>query len=453
MSRNSVYLIFPLVVFRGIGVFLQVLMQFAVAQVAGASGLGLMQLYQTWTCVLGETNALGLPTQTMKYASVSPASKETLHRLIRSLKAVFKFWLVAVLIFAFGSLLDPEWTGFSLGVQLAFLWSILCFSILRISAEALKAAGASTAGIFAENLLMPFLMSLFCFVLLGLYSGQKGPDRVSSDLLIIAASLFFTLAAAYSLGKSLYRISSKTKVGESLAVKQSKIFSTETRFFWGTAVLNIGFLNLPFLLMPYFGSLEEIGFFALAFKLINPISTILIMLSAYFGPQFARAAAGKVLSIQTAMDMDRAELKKLLFQSQLVSLALYLPVLLPILLLSDWILPIFGPEFLAAKPFLFILAAAHLVNAVTGLSGNLLNMMGQGKREFQGAILFFALATISGLLVGPSEGLFGIAVVYSLAFAAKNIWSYGFALQALGKKTTPAHLENSGSTAAIAARS
>lgn len=430
MNKNSILQIAPLMLVRGIAVILQALMQLAIARVAGSGGIGLMQLYQTWTCVLGETNAMGLPTQTLKYVSVNPEGQETRNRLIRSLKFVSGWWLLGSLVATAVFAVVPGLMGFSLWVQLAFIWSILCFSVLRISAEALKAIGRSGQSIFAENAIAPLLMILFCLALiLGVFKQPLGDTQIEAQSLIIAASLFATIAAGYSLARSLHYIGTKTEGSESKTVKnaEQRIFSSETRFFWGTAILSIGFLNLPFLLMPYFGSLEDIGLFALAFKLINPISTILIMLGAFFTPRFARAAANS----NTSNSNNGESLKGLLFQSQWISVLLYLPVLLPILIFSDFILAIFGPEFVEAKPYLYLLAIAHLVNAVTGLSGNMLNMIGLGKREFQGSLIFFSIALLTGVWAGLTAGLFGIALVYGFALAGKNIWSYGFAIYAI----------------------
>lgn len=436
-GRVSLRKISLLIGFRGMGVLFQMLMQFAIARVAGAAGLGIVQLYQTWSCVLGEISAAGLPTQTMKSISLGRHRVQVIYRLKHSLKIIAQLWLVIVLLLLLiGSLSVGSslisWIPFSVGCQIALMWSVLCFAVLRLSAEALKAMNCIGEAVFAENSLLPVCMLIYCLcVAYGIFtpSFTEPGGQTNSDTLIYVATLFLTAASIYSLVRSHAQASAIDPDGETdddinhkdeaEFKKKEPIFTRETRYFWGSSVINIGFLSLPFLLMPYFGGLAAIGLFTLAFKLINPITTILGMLNALFCPSFAKAAEH---------EQDSKGLSKLLVQSQLLSLALYLPLLIPILVFSDVILAIFGEEFVDAKVYLFILAGAQLFNAVTGLSGNMLNMIGMGKREFQGAILFFVIGLIAGVFCGQQYGLIGIAIAYSVALAGKNIWSYSFAI-------------------------
>ena len=60
---------------RGIAVLGQFLAQIVVGVLAGASGLGILQLFTSWTCVVGEVSAMGLPTRVMRQVSVAYADK------------------------------------------------------------------------------------------------------------------------------------------------------------------------------------------------------------------------------------------------------------------------------------------------------------------------------------------------------------------------------------------
>lgn len=432
MTRISNKHIVHLTLFRGIGIGLQILMQFAIARVAGPAGIGLVQVYQTWTCVLGETSAAGLPTEAMKVVSRDNHPDRVMARLTRSLKSILMLWVPFAALVLLAGQIDAHWMPFSLSGQLALILSILCFAVLRLCAETLKALGSSIKAIFAENLILPGLMTLLCLTLL-----LSGQGFANAEQLIYVASLFLVISSLYSLVVSLIKVrqakikqaQSKQTQTEDIGSNPSKarnqqdaIFSSETPFFWGTAVLSIGFLNLPFVLMPWFAEMEEVGLFALAFKCINPISTILIMLGAVFGPRFAQAKGPE-------------ETRRLLVRSQLISVAMYLPMLLPMLLFAEPLLGLFGQEFVAAKSYLLILAAAQLINAVTGLSGYLLNMQGFGKVEFQGAVLFCTFALLAGMAAGQAYGAYGVAVTYSAALAGKNLWSYAFALFATADLT------------------
>jgi O-antigen/teichoic acid export membrane protein len=79
--------------------------------------------------------------------------------------------------------------------------------------------------------------------------------------------------------------------------------------------------------------------------------------------------------------------------------------------------------------FLLILAAGHLVSALTGLSGMMLNMAGAARRELQSLLVAAALALIASPVVGSVFGAEGLAWLFSAALAAKSLISYGFARQ------------------------
>jgi len=436
MKRISVRQVLQLISVRGLGVLLQVLLQFAIARLGGASALGLMQIYQTWMCVMGETTAMGLPTQTMKSVSTDRQGHVIVSRIMNSLKLIFLFWIVISTALLTCSWVFPDLIVLSQGNQLALTWSVLCFAALRVSAEALKAMDYSGKAIFSENSITPLMILCLCVLMIAL--GLKPTSQIMGvmsigETLIYAASLFLTIAMIYSLFTCLHVCQKECLQGAHHKFTQANshctddlthqkaLFSNETQFFWGTAILSIGFLNLPFLLMPWFGSIQEVGLFALAFKCINPISTILIMLGAIFGPRFAQAFSDRKHS---------KSLGTLLMQSQFISIGLYFPVLLPILFFAEPVLALFGEEFREAKVYLFILAIVQLINALTGLSGNMLNMIGLGKVEFQGSLIFAVLAVISGIWAGSFYGLEGIAISYSASLAGKNLWSYFFALRA-----------------------
>lgn len=461
-SINKVLIkrLLELISVRGLGVVLQLLMQFAIARLGGASAVGLMQIYQTWTCVLGETAAMGLPTQTMKSVSMDQHGINTLFRLRNSLKIILIAWVVVSAVLIVSNWLFPGAILLSMGNQLALVWSVLCFAVLRVAAEALKAMGHQGVAIFSENSIVPVMLLILSSLML--IAGFQSDTLIMGFLpvgetLVYAASLFLTLAMAYSLHTCFHVIRKKCphvvqkkhfhgcqknifKVGNEESetchravddkAGKKPLLTSETRFFWGTAILSIGFLNLPFLLMPFYGTTEQVGLFALAFKCLNPISTILIMLGAIFGPLFAKA-----LLEHNRTKSQSTGLGSLLLQSQLISIGLYLPVLLPILFFADPLLALFGEEFREAKIYLFILAMAQLINALTGLSGNMLNMVGLGKVEFQGALVFSLAAVLSGIWAGSVYGLEGIAISYSVSLAGKNLWSYAFALAFLRSKS------------------
>jgi O-antigen/teichoic acid export membrane protein len=98
-----------------------------------------------------------------------------------------------------------------------------------------------------------------------------------------------------------------------------------------------------------------------------------------------------------------------------------LPVVMILLLLSDEILRLFGPTFVAANTALVILALTQLVDASTGASTFMLTMSGRLKlMVFNTGTAFVLNVALNALLV-PRFGIEGAAAATFLALTAFQI--------------------------------
>ena len=186
---------------------------------------------------------------------------------------------------------------------------------------------------------------------------------------------------------------------------------------WGIGVLSICFLQLPFIVLPIYVDAAQIGVFAVAHKLINVVTTLLLLLAAIFGPAFARQAA----------QCDAAGMLDLLRRTQLISTAVFLPVSLTLIALANPLAQLFGEDFGDLQIYLVILTAGQLINAATGLAGVMLNMAGAASKELSTLVIAMILALGGSLWIGPEFGAIGLACVFSGSIAFKNIASYALA--------------------------
>ena len=183
---------------------------------------------------------------------------------------------------------------------------------------------------------------------------------------------------------------------------------------WANSLLAVAFLQLPFLLLPWFATPADIGVYAVAHKLLNIVSTLLILLSAVFGPAFARAAS----------EGGAAGLRSLLRRTQWLSCAIFLPLCAVLLLGLEPLAGLFNVPADLLGHYLIILAGGQLVNAVTGLSGVLLNMAGGAARETRALAVSLFIAVAAAPVVGSLHGAAGLAVLFSAVLAGKNLASY-----------------------------
>lgn len=402
---------------RGGAIAAQFAAQLAVGAMAGASGLGILQLFTSWTCMAGEVLGLGLPTRALRQVAIDYADQQpdlieqTLGEARRKILRAW-LWLLAIAAIPLALLIRQE----AAAAQLDYGWLLFgvlltapLFALLRLYAESVKATGAALPAVTLENLLSPLALLIVCAICW--LTGQQ----------VVALTLLVTFGTSVAIASIALRRILRQKLAllqpekpSVFAAKTSQAPQGDLLYLWGTSILSIGFLHLPFLVMPLYVTTAEIGVYAVAHKLINVITTILLLLAAVFGPLFARSAA----------QGDTGGLRGSLRRTQLISVAVFLPTALALLALAQPLAGLFGEDFGDLQIYLAILSAGHLINAGTGLSGVLLNMAGAARRELITLALALAVALAGSLWVGPRYGAIGLALVFSATIALKNLASY-----------------------------
>jgi O-antigen/teichoic acid export membrane protein len=275
-----------------------------------------------------------------------------------------------------------------------------------LGADALKGAGEALLAVSIENLVLPGLLLLVCaFCWL---SGQT--LGVTILLCTGVGGLALALCAVWTAMPANLRGASHP----SDAVSDGSHDRSDINALWANSLLAVAFLQLPFLLMPWYASPEEIGIYAVAHKLVNIVTTLLILLSAIFGPAFAQAAADGGIKV----------LQRLLCRTQWLSCVIFLPLCAVLLLAVEPLARVFNVPSGALGTYLAILAAGQLVNAATGLSGVLLNMAGGAALETRTLAGSILIAMVAAPAVGTAYGVPGLAVLFSIVLAGKNLASY-----------------------------
>jgi O-antigen/teichoic acid export membrane protein len=287
-----------------------------------------------------------------------------------------------------------------------------------------------TTAIVLENILATIIV--LGILAIGFSQGQLS-TQITADTIIVVLTVALTLATSACIFCCWNALQSKqaqlvTLYTNSWGQRIRQLCNKETLFFWGTSVLGIVFLNAPFLLASNSANLHQVGLFAVAYKCVTPITTVLLMLSAVFAPKFA--IAGKA--------GNGTDLLANLRQTQIASLTFYLPVVTVLIFFSDQILNLFGEEFIEAKQFLYLLIVAQLINALTGLPGVMLNMIGKSYIEFIGTALFCLAMLVGGYISGEAYGLYSVAICYGIALSGKNIWSYYWAIRVIKQTSNTA---------------
>lgn len=399
--------------FASLGVAFAV--QVAVGSLGGASALGVLQLFQSWTSVGGEVVARGLPTRALRETAVEHSRRDVAAILAAqrsALRLIRQCWLVLLVSVGLAILCSYVLgDGIAIGSLATLVAATLAaplLALLRLSAETLKGMDAPLPAVLVESLLLPALLLL----VVGLCAlvGQT-----LSVFAILAAGLAGYLVAPLVLAWMVRRRLRQVEVPPEVIQRQPQPRG-DLNILWATSLLNVAFLHLPFLVLPLFVETTEIGVYAVANKLIGSVTMLLLLLAAVFGPAFARAAVGAGNT-----------LPGLLWRSQWVALSIFLPLAGILLAACEPLASVFNVPAGELRQFLLILGLGHLVNAATGLCGVMLNMAGAARLELYSTGVACIALVFSSPTVGNLYGIQGLAVLFSSAIAGKNLLSYLFA--------------------------
>lgn len=95
-------------------------------------------------------------------------------------------------------------------------------------------------------------------------------------------------------------------------------------------------------------------------------------------------------------------------------------VVLAVVLFGAPILEIFGPDFAIARPALIIVAMASAINAIGGLSSNLLYMTGHERSVATCSVVSLIVLLIVGVVGGRYFGVVGVSVGMLVATAVRD---------------------------------
>ncbi len=397
------------------GVAAQMGVQIAVGTLAGAAGIGTLQVHMAWGTLLGEVVGAGEPTRAMRDTAVNGARsvRTNLLRASRRIAAFALLPLAVVTIYFLLAAIPSKDTSFAL--LLSVVVAAPLFALGRLFAETLKSLGGTLAAVTFENTALPLVILLGCAgAALGFYS-------LDSEAILVSA-VAGTLACFLLLAHSLTRHLKSTAEQQRGPVEKVATSGTEQLNFWLTGLLNIAFLQLPFLLLPWLVGAEDVGRYAVAHKLVNIITTLLILIAAVYGPRFAR-------SVRSDIDLARRQLR----ETQHISLALFAPAWVAMLMLSGFWETLFSVGHGTLGTLLLILGLGQLVNAATGLSGVLLTMGGAAHLETRLLLATIAGVTATAIPLGSIYGATGVASAAASGMALRNLAGYALAQRHLLK--------------------
>ena len=382
------------------------LSQIALARWMGRSEFGIYVYVWTWVLLIGDLVHLGLPLAAQRF--IPEYTQQKAYDLLRG--------------FVFGS----RWLVFAIATAVAIVFAALitvceswlnryeilplylaCLALPFYTFSHMLDGLARTYNWINVALVPPYFIRplLLLAVMAGVYFAGWPVDSVTAMLAAVAASWLTAVLQLLILER---RLAGAIPEGE----KRSDLLS------WFRTSLPIimvwGFYTLltyaDILVLRQFRPPEEVALYHAASKTLALVAFVYFAVSAAVAHRFAE--------YQAAGDRERllsfvADSIRWTFWPSLAAIGIVLAFGRPAL----WL---FGPEFTAGYPLMFILAAGLLARAAVGPAERLLNMLGEQRACAWVYAVAFATNLLACFVLIPKLGPTGAALATATALVVES---------------------------------
>ena len=169
--------------------------------------------------------------------------------------------------------------------------------------------------------------------------------------------------------------------------------------------------EIVIIMLGQINGVENSGIYRLCARGAELVSFVLAAFNVTIAPTFSRLHAQGNLQ----------ELSRLTAKTARVALLASLPVALPLMFTSDWVLRfLYGPGFAVGATALAILCFGQLLCVIAGPAGSLLTMTGHERDAVKGTLASLIVTILLAVILIPRWGLNGAAAAAALGMVIRN---------------------------------
>jgi len=391
--------------FKLISILSSYILFFILASKWGANAVGFFSTYWTLLLILSIFTKLGFDTYLVKIIPEKITLKQE-SEIIPLYITIIKKVIFAAIIISIPVLLLQNQIKLSFFSQknfslYIFAISLLFYSLLSINGELLKAFKKITLYSLFQNGSIYFLLILFYLLFKFEFSFS----------MVIPLSLLFTFSillifSVFPIKKILKALPSEKKdnKNEKNLLKKSFPMMLSNSLFLLMSWIDV-------LMLSILKTSTDVGVYNTTLKIATLISIGLMGVNSIAMPKFSE------------LKNNHRKFKSIANKSVLISLAIALPLFLIIFIFPNYILMLFGNEFIVGIDSLRILSIGFLFSVISGSVIPILNMTGGAKTVKNILLISVVLNIILNQILIPVWGIKGAAVATSITTIFWNVLS------------------------------
>jgi len=398
----------PSLSIKFVGMIAGVLVSVFLARFLGSDGLGIINLSNRVVSILIIIGLLGTNQIIVRSVAIDREKKNfrEIGNLIHS--AYWLNGLFSILISVITIYLSP-WIATEVFDDPRLIIPLTIFTLAltpQVISKILSSALIGSKKIWQGNLVDHTLSILITGVLLLIFWATNHEISINLTAILYSVGRVCVTICVMILWHRIFKFKN-TSIWN---INLKRLFKTSNPLFISTlATFLIG--NTDILILGYFARIDQVGLYAVGFK-IAFLSTIVLQISnSSISPIIAN-----LFHVRRIKEIERMlkRVSKGLFIVGVIQLVVYI-------FFGKFILSIWGGEFKEAYNILLILSIGQLFNLATGGVGQLLIMAGYDKENRNITLIFLVLNLILNCIFIKYFGITGAAIVSSSTVALLNI--------------------------------
>lgn len=394
------------------------------ARLLGKEGFGLYTYALTWPALLGIPATLGFNNLLIREVAIyrSQSSWGLLRGLLQWANAIVLVVSIGITLVALAiafNLLNSK-GGLLLPALSVALISLPIVSLTSLRLATMKGFQRVVLGQMPEMLLSPLLLLTVAITSSWFLRNNEnatvwilGLRLLIATMTFVVGTLLLTKIIPQELKKAIPDYKIRTWLRDGLPFM----------FLGGLAVINA---RIDILMLGSLKGAGAVGIYAVVSRVTSLIVFALGIVNSVLSPTLATLyAEGKMEQLQRVVTRS----------TRLITL-FALIVTISLIVLRQWILPLFGAEFIEGQTALIILSVGYLVNAMTGSVGLLLNMTRHANLSAATVGCSALLNVLLNFILIPKWGVNGAAIATATSMVLANIINAIWVSQKLGIKST-----------------
>ncbi|MCB0321923.1 MAG: flippase [Bdellovibrionales bacterium] len=406
-----------------LGALIGLVAQAVLARLMGGEQYGIYAYVFTWLSVLSLAAKLGFDTTLLRYVAAYKAKQQW--SLLRGL-LIRTNQMVVVLSIATGvvTAIVVELLSDRLSSDLVRTFWVLCLilplsSLCSLRSAALRALRKVVLARLPDEVLRPTLLACLaagCYFVFSI--------EVNALLAMVLQSV--ALLAAFFIGAYWMRLAMPDEVFQSAPEYENREWIRYAVPLVLFSAMNVILQRIDTLMLGAFLDTTSAGYYSVAVRIAKLMA---------FGLAAVNMIAAPMISSLYAQE-NMEELQRMLRLSALGIMAYTIPVTAGMILFGNYLLLIFGEEFVAAYPALVILALGQMINALAGSSGYVMTMTGHQNIALKIMSISAVVNILLNWLLIPRYGMNGAAWATALSLVGWNVAFVVYARRKIGLRTT-----------------